>query len=191
MSSRREKQSGGKVPAEGTIPRDAWPRRVSKTVGGILVVLAFLWLGWLLLHHYGVKVAGFSSLPIPGSTPTASSTSQTSPITVAGISLGHPTRSPALTQQQAILIASQLEPDAATNAKKTSAQYVLLNNTRTNTLTPHPDLNNVPAWMIVYQQIPLASADPAVDSTPFPQTQHDLYVFLDANTGKELLIIWV
>ncbi len=193
MSSRREEtqSTGGKVPGEDTISRDAWPRRVSKAVGGILVTLAFLWLGWLLLHHYGVKVAGFSSLPIPGNTPTASSSTQISPITVAGISLGHPTRSPALTQQQALLIAGQLEPDAATNAKKTSAQYVLLNNARTNTPASHPDLNNVPAWMIVYQQIPLAPVDPAVDSTPFPQTQHDLYVFLDANTGKELLVIWV
>lgn len=191
MSSRGETQSGDKVPGEGTMSRNAWPRRLSKVVGGILVVLAFLWFGWLLLHHYGVKVAGFSSLPIPGSTPTASHTAQPSPLTVAGISLGIPTQSPALTQQQAILIAGQLEPDAAVNAKMTSAQYVLLNNARTTTLTPQPDLNNVPAWMIVYQQIPLAPADPAVDSTPFPQTQHDLYVFLDANTGKELLLIWV
>src|SRR5207302_1182392 len=99
--------------------------------------------------------------------------------------------SPALNQQQALLIASQLEPDAATKAKKTSAQYVLLNYTSTSASTSHTSLSNVPAWMVLYQQIPLASADPSADPNSPSHSTHDLYVFLDANSGKELLAIWV
>jgi len=45
--------------------------------------------------------------------------------------------------------------------------------------------------MILYQNIPLQPGDASVDSSPFPQSHHDLYVFLDANNGKELLVIWV
>jgi hypothetical protein len=105
--------------------------------------------------------------------------------------LGHPTQAPALTQQQALLIASQLESDAATQATKTSAQYVLLTYAGTHTSTAHAGFSNVAAWMIIYQQIPLAPGDPSADPTPFPQPHHDLYVFLDANSGTELLAIWV
>lgn len=162
-----------------------------RVVGGILIVMASLWLGLLLLRHFGVGVAGLSFLPLPSLVSTAPPTAPVSSLAAAGVSLGHPTRSPALTQQQALMIASQLEADAATKAKKTSAQYVLLNYRGISASTLHPDLNNVPAWMIMYQQIPLAPTDPSVDSTPFPQTHHDLYVFLDANTGKELLAIWL
>ncbi len=78
-----------------------------RVVGGILIVMASLWLGLLLLHHFGVGIAGLSSLPLPGLASTAPPT------------------------------------------------------------------------------------DPSVDTTPFPQAHHDLYVFLDANTGKELLAIWL
>jgi hypothetical protein len=116
---------------------------------------------------------------------------QISSLLVAGITLGRPTRPPALNQQQALLIASELEPDAATHAESTSTQYVLLNYINRNTPATHPDLNNYPAWMILYQNIPLAPNDPSLDPTPFPQSHHDLYVFLDANTGKELLATWV
>jgi len=195
MSSRRETR-----PAEARISkgekkslntRSGSQVHRGRVVGGILIVMASLWLGLLLLHHFGVGVAGLSSLPLPGLAPTAPPTAPVSSLAAAGVSLGHPTRSPALTQQQALVIASQLEADAAMNAKKTSAQYVLLNYIGTSTSTLHPDLNNVPAWMIMYQQIPLAPTDPSVDATPFPQAHHDLYIFLDANTGKELLAIWL
>ncbi len=195
LSSRKETRSagdrvpGGKITAHNARPilQSHW---VSKVLGVILIAMAFLWLGWLLLYHFGVRVSGLSFQPLPSVNATGLPTAQTSPLP-AGISLGHPTQTPALTEQGATFIASQLEPDAATKAKKTSSQYVLLSYAGTNTSTSHPDFHNVPAWMILYQQIPLAPADPSVDATPFPQTHHDLYVFLDANTGKELLALWV
>jgi hypothetical protein len=111
---------------------------------------------------------------------------QIPPLTSAGISLGTPSSPPALTQQQALLIAGQLEPDAATNAQKTSARYVLLNFDGAGTATTQHAITNEPAWMMLYQQIPQQPADP---SQSLPK-QHDLYVFLDANSGKELLAIW-
>jgi len=109
----------------------------------------------------------------------------------AGITLGKPLQPSALNQQQALLIASELEPDAAANAKSTTTQYVLLNYTNRSTPAIRPDLTNYPAWMILYQNIPLQPSDASVDPTPFPRSHHDLYVFLDANNGKELLAIWV
>lgn len=163
-------------------------------MSGALIVFACLCLGWLLLFRVGIGVGGvggLASLPFPSSTPTAHPTTPASPLTGAGISLGHPTQAPALTEQQALVIASQIEPDAAAHAGKTRAQYVLLNDAGTNTSASHADLSNVPAWMIYYQQIPLAPGDRSADPTPFPQTHHDLYVFLDANSGKEILAIWV
>ncbi len=187
MKSRRVTRSaGGKVPKNSTSSQS---HRIGKAVGGALIVFACLWLGLLLLFRLGVigGAAGLLLLPLPAHTPTAT----VSPLTAAGISLGRPTQAPALTQQQALLIASQLEPDAATQSTKTSAQYVLLNYAGTHTSTAHAGFSNVAAWMVIYQQIPLAPGDPSADPTPFPQTHHDLYVFLDANSGTELLAIWV
>ena len=190
MSSRREtRPAGAKISKGETKSRNTHSGSQvhrGRVVGGILIVMASLWLGLLLLYHFGMGIVGLSSQPLPGLAPP---TAPVSLLAAAGVSLGHPTRSPALTQQQALVIAGQLEADAATKAKKTSAQYVLLNYIGTGTSTLHSDLNNVPAWMIMYQQIPLASTDPSVDTTPFPQEHQDLYVFLNANTGKELLAI--
>ena len=194
MSSHRGTRSAGeRVPGEETTARHtrpiSRPRRASKVVGVILIALACLILGWLLLNHFGWRASGQSFPPQPGLDATALPTAQIPPLAAAGITLGHPTHTPALTEPEVLFIASQLEPDAATKAKKTSAQYVLLSYTGTNTSTSHPGFHNVLAWMIVYQQIPLAPTDVGV--TPFPQTHYDLYVFLDANTGKELLALWL
>ena len=194
MSSRRGTRSAGdRVPGEEITARAtrtiSRSRQASKVVGVILIAMAFLMFGWLLLNHFGLRVSGQSLLSQPHLDATALPTTQVPPLAAAGISLGHPTQTPALTQQEAIFIASQLEPDAATNAKKTSAQYVLVSYAGTNASTSYPGFHNVLAWMIVYEQIPLAPADLGV--TPFPQTHYDLYVFLDANTGKELLALWL
>ena len=106
---------------------------------------------------------------------------------------GHHTWTPAqkaaLSQQQALLIAGQLEPDAASKAKSTSASYVLLNYPVGKAAT-HTNLSDVAAWMIVYQKIPRQPAAASVEPTPLPLTYQNLYVFLDANSGKELLAIW-
>jgi hypothetical protein len=111
-----------------------------------------------------------------------------------GITLAHSDQQPTLSQQQALLIASQLEPAAASQANKISARYVLLNYPGTSAATPsvaHPALNNVPVWLVWYRQIPLGPADVSVDPTLASHTYHDLYVCIDATSGKELLSIWV
>jgi hypothetical protein len=106
-----------------------------------------------------------------------------------GITLGHPSHTAALSQQQALLIAGELEPDAATKAKSTSASYVLLNYP-VGKAAAHANLTDVPVWMIVYQKIPRQPADASVEPTPLPLSYQNLYVFLDADSGKELLAIW-
>jgi hypothetical protein len=108
-----------------------------------------------------------------------------------GITLGHADQTPKLSQQQAVFIARQREPDAATRAKSVSARYVLLNYPVRSTPTTHPNLTNVPVWMVWYQHVPQDRADPSTDPTPSAHPYHDLYVFLDATSGKELLAVWV
>jgi hypothetical protein len=171
-------------------PRPAsWMRSLSAVVGGVLFVLAIAGFAWFSTHQY--QLSPLPALPIPGLAPTHPSMEQVPPLFAAGITLSHPTQTPRLNQQQALLIASQLEPEAAANAQNTSAQYVLLNYSGRGTPAAQHDLNHVPAWMVLYQGIPLQPSDPSVDPAPFPQSHHDLYVFLDANAGKELLAIWV
>lgn len=169
--------------------RTQWFRMVSGFVGGMLLGLAFLWLAWLLLHQF----AG-SSIPAPpvfGSFPINPPVAQITPLVAEGITLGNPGQTPTLSQQQALFIASQLEPGAASKVKTPSAQYVLLTYPNKGTSPAHPDFHNVPVWMILYQGIPLQHADASVDPTPLPRSSYDLYVFLDANSGKELLTIQV
>lgn len=162
-------------------------RAISGIAGGILLAIGCLWLGWMLVHGNAPNVA---SLTIPGLGPTPAPEVQVPPLLAEGITLGHASQQPALSQQQALLLAGQLEPAAAASAKNVSARYVLLTYPDISTPATHSDLSNVPVWMVWYQQIPLQPADASVDPTPFPQSSHDLYVFLDANSGKELLSIW-
>jgi len=169
-----------------------WFRVTSGVVGGILLGLAGLWFAWLLLHQFaGNTIPAPPAPPIIGAFPTSPTESQITPLTAEGITLGHPSQAPTLSQQQAMLIASQLEPGAVSKSKTTSAQYVLLSYPGKSTPAAHPDYHDVPTWMILYQRIPLEPADASVDPTPFPHSSYDLYVFLDANSGKELLAIQV
>lgn len=166
----------------------AKPLTASAIVGGILVALAALWLLWLMINHFGVG-PGLSTfpLPMPGLVPAANTTpvAQVEPLRAAGITLGTPHQEPTLTQQQALLLANQLEPSASVHAGQTSAQYVLLNYMGTQIT-----LRDTPAWLIHYAQVPVQPADTSADPTA-KTTQHDLYVLLDANSGKELFSIWV
>ena len=107
-----------------------------------------------------------------------------------GIRLSPAGQSSALTQQQATTVASQLEPEAATNAKSTNVKYVLLTYAPTGTST-HAALNNVPVWLVLYQHIPIAPNNASVDPVPSTRSYHDLYVFVDANSGKEVLSVWL
>ena len=170
-------------------PTTSRSRLISGIAGAILLAAGVAWLAWLLTHQNARPAQPIFRLP--GLAPTHTPAVQVSPLLAAGITLGKPIQPSTLNQQQALLIASELEPDAAINAKNTTVQYVLLNYINRSTPATHPNLTGYPAWMILYQNIPLQPGDASVDSTPFPQSHHDLYVFLDADNGKELLAIWV
>jgi hypothetical protein len=156
-----------------------------------LLVVALIWALWLAFHP--ALRPNLSSLPLVGKlAPTAPAQSQIPALMAEGITLGypsHPSHTAALSQQQALLIAGELEPDAATKAKSTSASYVLLNYP-VGKAAAHANLTDVPVWMIVYQKIPRQPADASVEPTPLPLSYQNLYVFLDADSGKELLAIW-
>jgi hypothetical protein len=183
-------------------------RLISAVIGGVLLILAIVGFAWFwnygqapsLLpaltnidrHSTGVPLLHFPTFGrAQGQIPTASTIEQVPALVAAGITLQHPTLTPALNQQQALLIASQLEPEAAANAQSTTSQFVLLDYTNRSNASAQPALNHVPAWMIVYQGIPQQPNDASADPKPNPQTSHNLYVFLNATTGKELLAIWV
>ena len=187
MTSYRRDIRGRQVSENAKKPKRS--RQISGIMGAFLLALALVWLIWLVIHRLGGGT-GISLLPIPGLTQATPTVGQIPPLTAAGISLGTPSSPPALTQQQALLIADQLESDAATNAQKTSARYVLLNFDGAGTATTQHAITNEPAWMVLYLQIPQQPADPSADPSQSLPKQHDLYVFLDANSGKELLAIW-
>jgi hypothetical protein len=150
---------------------------ISGIVGAVLLAVALVW-AFLLVFQPTVASRISSSLPLARSAATPSGQAQIPALQAEGITLGHPSQTPALSQQQALLLANQLMPDVAMQAKSTTASYVLLNYPAGS---GHPDFNNVPAWMIVYRQVPVTFSS---------QTHQDLYLFLDASTGKELLAIW-
>lgn len=159
-------------------------RAVSGIIGGVLIGLAGAWAIWLLLHQFS------TSIPLPPGLPPAQNAtpvSQISPLAAEGITLAPASQSPALPRQEALLIAQQLEPDAATSAKQTTAQYVLVTYPAASNLAAHPSLHDTPAWLIEYHSVPLAPGD----SSASGRSTYDLYVFLDASSGKELVVVRV
>jgi hypothetical protein len=160
-------------------------RTVTGVLGSILLVGCAIGFGWLLRSH-STDISRQPVWNIPGLGPTTVSDAQVPQLVAVGITLAYAQQQPTLSQQQAISLSNQLEADAANKAKKTSARYVLLNYPAITTPATHSTFNNVPVWIIWYQQVP----DAAVDPMPSSRSSHDLYVFLDANSGKELLSIW-
>ena len=160
-------------------------RRLSGIVGGILLGLGVLWIGWLLLAPH----ASVSDIPLWPGVQTASTpvNVQATPLLAEGISLSVDNQTPAISQQQAVMLANQLEPDAASQATDVNAKFVFLNYPVITTPATHANYNSVPVWMVWYQHIPLATNDPSAST----RTSHDLYVFLDGSTGKEVLKVWV
>ena len=154
----------------------------SAVVGAILLGLGCLWLGWLLLGQHNNSSGSFVWPSLPGTNTTPAANAPLPSLTAEGITLGQANQNPTLSQQQAVTLANQLEPDAASNAKNINARYVLLN---------HASLSNVPAWMVAYQRIPIEPNSASVDPASSTRAYHDLYVFVDANTGKELLSVWI
>lgn len=165
--------------------RNAPSRRFSGIVGGILFGIGILWIGWLLLASH----SNVSDVPLwPGvSNPSTPINVQATPLLAEGISVSLAHQTPGISQQQAITLANQYEPDAATQAKSVSVQFVLLNYPVVSAPATHSNFNNTPVWMIWYQHIPLAPDDPSAST----RSSHDLYVFLDGATGKEVLKVWI
>ncbi len=154
----------------------------SAVVGSILLCLSFLLLGWLLLSQHNNSSGSFVWPSLSGTNATPASNAPLPSLTAEGITLSQANQNPTLSQQQAVTLANQLEPDAASNAKSINARYMLLS---------HASLNNVPVWMVAYQRIPIEPNNASVDPTSSTRASHDLYVFVDANTGKELLSVWI
>jgi hypothetical protein len=172
---------------QSSVRRGNWglSRKLSGMIGALFLAVGLFWLLTLIWQpQRGLTLA----LPrLPAASPTVS-TVQIPALYTAGVTLGTPSQPARLDQQQALLLASEWEPAAARKARQTQARYVLL------TYSPHnasrPQIENAPAWMVIYEQVPLEPADAAVDPTPFPQSSYDLYVFSVATSGKELLSVW-
>jgi hypothetical protein len=146
--------------------------RVSAIVGFVLLGIAGLGLAWMF---FGQQVGVGPSVHwlLPEATEAGSGVDPQLPVLLAyGITLAHPTENAALDQQEALLLASQREPDAL-NAKKVVARYELVNAT-----SQQIKLKNRAAWIVWYQNIASLTG-----------SGHDLYVVLDANSGTELFAL--
>jgi len=163
-------------------------RRASALLGGVLICAALGWFVWLLANQQHSSLAfRFPFASSQGQQPTAQPS--VDPLVAAGITLATPAagQTAQISQQQAIVLANQLEPLAAAHASGVSASYVLLSSRGS---TPIPGgLNSVPAWLVHYSKVatagPDTGADPHATNPP-----HDCYLFLDANSGQELLALW-
>lgn len=171
----REHKSGGMM------------RWLSALIGGLLICSALGWFIWLLVSQQQSGLV----FRIPFTNTQNQPTAQPSvdPLLAAGITLATPdsAQTSLLSQQQALVLANQLEPQAAARARSISAAYVLFNYKGS---TPMPGgLSGVPAWLIHYSRVASAGPDTAADphATNAP---HDCYLFLDANSGQELLAVW-
>jgi hypothetical protein len=174
----------------GRQPSALTSRRLSAIGGGILIGAAALWFLWLLARQVN---PGMSSLrlPFPNPQPARSASAPADPLAVAGITLSAPAqgREPGLTQQQALLVAGQLEAQIATKASGFDARYALFSY-QTGITPASSGFHNVPVWVIHYRGVteppPDAAADPHATGA-----SHDFYVFLDASSGRELLALWL
>ncbi len=164
-------------------------RSMTAIIGGILLATCFLWLAWILFSQHSAKSLT-SSIGLPGLSAAPTPVQQIAPLLAQGITLTTTDQKSALSQQEALAIADQLETDAASKAKNTSARYALLTYPTTGSPATHPNWNDVAVWIIWYQHIPQGPADTAADSAPSAHPYHDLFVFLDANSGKELFSLW-
>ncbi len=157
----------------------AQSKTITGILGGMLLAIGIVWLGWLLFfQHSDSGVQAVLTFSAQALAPTA--TVQGPPLQAVGITLSHTEQKAALSQQQALVLASQNEPDAATHAKSVVASYMLLNCPATSGSTAHPAFKNVAVWVVWYRQIPQQATT---------QSHYDLYVFLNANTGNELLSV--
>src|SRR5256885_17231962 len=82
------------------------PRLATGIVGGVLLGLAGIWLGWLLLHQLGGPA--LPTLPVGSIIPNTAPQMQITPLFSEGFFLGHTDHTPALNQPQALLIVRPL-----------------------------------------------------------------------------------
>lgn len=167
---------------------DAVSRQFSAIIGVALIGAAALWFIWLLVRQVN---PGMVSLNFPFSNllPPHQASAPVDPLAAAGITLSAPSQGqePGLTRQQAILLANQMEPQASAKAAGVSAQYTLFSYQSAGN---GASFHNVPVWLIHYTGI----SEPGPDTAADPHAtgaKHDLYVFLDASSGSELLAIWL
>ncbi|HEY1348452.1 MAG TPA: hypothetical protein VGF67_02355 [Ktedonobacteraceae bacterium] len=195
----REQRTTRKIPrlparrsnpiSEGQAPA-ATSRRFSAVAGGILIAVAALWFLWLLVRQVNPGVVSLRLPFSPNAQPTRSANAPVDPLAVAGITLSAPPQGqqPGLTQQQAVLVAGQAEPQAAAKAAGFDARYTLLSYQAIT--SGSGGFHNVPVWLIHYRGI----SEPRPDTAADPQatgTMHNFYVFLEASSGRELLAIWL
>lgn len=166
-----------------------WPftrwSRLSQVIGGMLLGIFVFWLARFLFFSAPTspQVLPFDGASAP---PAATTISTPAALKDAGITLESSAAPATMSQAQALQLAQQFEPDAASGAKKTVAQAVLLTYPASAAIKGHADYQRVPVWMVWYQQIPQGQNDVAIDN----QSAHDLYVFLDARAGQEVLTVW-
>lgn len=181
----------GAAPRKSTRKRepDALLRRLSALAGGVLICAALLWFGWLLARQHNPGLAEIR-FPFSGAQTQQTAQPTVDPLLAAGITLSTPApgQAASLNREQALLLADQMEPQAAAHASSVSAEYVLFNYKGSSSTTAA--LHDVPAWLIHYSKVSGAAPDTAADphATKVP---HDCYIFLDASSGQELLALWV
>ncbi len=174
-------------PARGK--RRADSRQFSAIVGVALIGVAALWFIWLLVRQTNPGIVSLN-FPFPNLLPPRSANTPVDPLAAAGITLSAPPQGqePGLTQQQALLLAGQMEPQAAAKATGVTARYTLFSYQGAG--SGSASFQNVPVWLIHYSGIsephPDTGADPHATGA-----KHDFYVFLDASSGRELLAIWL
>ncbi|HEY0752633.1 MAG TPA: hypothetical protein VGD98_01535 [Ktedonobacteraceae bacterium] len=160
---------------------------LSAVAGGLLICVALACFGWLIASQHN---AGLTfRFPFTGSQSQPTAQPTVDPLLAAGITLATPGsgQTALLNRQQALLLANQMEPQAAVHASSVNAAYILFSYKGSTTTTGA--LNSVPAWLVHYSKVVLAAPDNAADPHA-TNTPHECYLFLDANSGQELLALW-
>lgn len=169
--------------------RDPVSRQFSAIIGIALIGIALLWLIWLLVRQFSPSMVSFN-LPLPNIMLPQSSNAPADPLVAADITLSTPAQGqePLLSRQQALLLAAQMEAPIATKASGVDARYTLFS--YQGSKDGGSSFHNVPVWLIHYSGVSAPAPDTHADPHATGAT-HDFYLFLDANSGRELLAIWL
>lgn len=161
-------------------------RTTSIILGSFCIAFALFWAAFLV-YQRGPTTFSFT-LQNSQVTPTSTSAA----LAAEGLTLSSPAQDqqPGIGREQALLLAAQDAPEAAGRAGSTDAIFTLLTYNTNHTQSNYPTFVQKPAWLVHYTKVseptPQTSADPGASNS-----KHDLYVFLDASNGNELLEIWL